>query len=462
VREVIANSPGSPVWDTTGGKFGPFAGQMFLGDQRQSNYFRCGVEKVNGEYQGWCVDFLRGLESGPVKMSFDPQGRLWSAQVGRGWFSKGGKRTAIQYAEWDGKTIPFALHSTSLTKSGFSVNFTQRIGKKMTPVVKSWSYHYYSTYGSDPVDEKELEVTNYQLSQDRKTVTFDVPLETNRVYAIQFPGQLNTEAKPLDFDTIYYTVNHLRPAKEPKPGRNVGWSLAGSSWSRNDKARPLPPVVAPLPEAQCQVEIPVNALVLDADQWTNPNWKFDKDGAMPRGQGHNPTKNEFGNAQIHLEFRFDPATESEYEGKSQLYGNSGIFLMSAYELQVLNSFQNDTFADGSCGSVYGQHPPLVNASRAPGNWQSYDILYKAPIFQKDGSLAEPMRLTVHHNGHLIHNDAWIYGEVGGPYKAHGKRPLMIQDHKGTGVSFRNLWIVPDVDYDKELYSFRRLFTASLN
>ena len=462
VREVIANSPGSPVWDTTQGKFGPFAGQMFLGDQRQSNYFRCGVEKVNGEYQGWCVDFLRGLESGPVKMSFDQQGRLWSAQVGRGWFSKGGKRTAIQYAQWDGKTIPFALHSTSLTKSGFSVNFTQRIGKKMTPVVKSWSYHYYSTYGSPPVEEKNLEVTNYKLSKDRKTVTFDVPLETNRVYAIQFPGQLNTEATPLDFNTIYYTVNHLRPPKEPKPGRNIGWSLAGSSWSRNDKARPLPPVVAPLPQSQCKVEKPANALVLDADQWTNPKWKFDKEGAMPRGQGNNPTKQKFGDARIHLEFRFDPATESEYEGKSQLYGNSGIFLMSAYELQVLNSFQNDTFADGSCGAVYGQHPPLVNASRAPGNWQSYDILYKAPIFQEDGSLAEPMRLTAHHNGHLIHNDAWIYGEVGGPYKAHGKRPLMIQDHKGTGVSFRNLWIVQDLEYDKELYSFRRLFSSSLN
>lgn len=462
VREVIANSPGSPVWDTTQGKFGPFAGQMFLGDQRQSNYFRCGVEKVNGEYQGWCVDFLRGLESGPVKMSFDQQGRLWSAQVGRGWFSKGGKRTAIQYAQWDGKTIPFALHSTSLTKSGFSVNFTQRIGKKMTPVVKSWSYHYYSTYGSPPVEEKNLEVTNYKLSKDRKTVTFDVPLETNRVYAIQFPGQLNTEATPLDFNTIYYTVNHLRPPKEPKPGRNVGWSLAGSSWSRNDKARPLPPVVAPLPQSQCKVEKPANALVLDADQWTNPKWKFDKEGAMPRGQGNNPTKQKFGDARIHLEFRFDPATESEYEGKSQLYGNSGIFLMSAYELQVLNSFQNDTFADGSCGAVYGQHPPLVNASRAPDNWQSYDILYKAPIFQEDGSLNEPMRLTAHHNGHLIHNDAWIYGEVGGPYKAHGKRPLMIQDHKGTGVSFRNLWIVQDLEYEKELYSFRRLFSSSLD
>ena len=136
------------------------------------------------------------------------------------------------------------------------------------------------------------------------------------------------------------------------------------------------------------MEIPANALVLDAEQWSNPNWKFDQDGAMPRGQGHNPTKQEFGNAQP-SGVPFRSATESEYEGKSQLYGNSGIFLMSAYELQVLNSFQNDTFADGSCGSVYGQHPPLVNASKAPGNWQSYDILYKAPVFGTDGSLQSP-------------------------------------------------------------------------
>jgi hypothetical protein len=183
---------------------------------------------------------------------------------------------------------------------------------------------------------------------------------------------------------------------------------------------------------------------------------------MPRGQGHNPTKQEFGDAQIHLEFRFEPAQEKEYDGKSQLYGNSGVFLMSSYEMQVVNSFQNDTFADGFCGAVYGQHPPLVNASRAPGRWQSYDILYKAPRFKEDGSLVEPMRLTAHHNGHLIHNDAWVYGEVGGPYKAHGKRPLMIQDHKGTGVDFRNLWIVPGVEYEDELYAFKRLFKSELN
>ncbi len=458
VREAIANSPGSPIWDTSKGKFGPFEGQMFIGDQRQSNYFRSGVEKINGEYQGWCVDFLRGLDSGPVKMSFDNAGRLWSAQVGRGWFSKGGKRTAIQYVEWDGKTTPFAIHSASLTKTGFSVRFTERIGKKMIPNVSSWGYHYYSTYGSPPVDQKMENVTNYQLSKDRMTVTFDVPLSEKKIYAITFTEQKNTKAKLLDFDTIYYTLNNLIPAREPRLGRNVGWSLVGSSWSRNDKNRPIPPVVAPLSTDICALPTPEKATVLDSTQWTNPNWVFDQNGVMPRGKGNNSTVNAYGDARIHLEFRFDPSDNADWKG--QLFGNSGIFLMSGYEMQVVNSYQNPTFADGMCGAIYGQHPPRVNASRKPGEWQFYDILMKAPVFSEDGKVEEPLRVTAFHNGIMIHDDVWVYGEVGGPYKKHGKRPLMIQDHKGTGVSFRNLWIIEDFPYDLNLPAFRNTFSKS--
>jgi hypothetical protein len=458
VREAIANSPGSPIWDTSKGKFGPFEGQMFIGDQRQSNYFRSGVEKINGEYQGWCVDFLRGLDSGPVKMSFDHAGRLWSAQVGRGWFSKGGKRTAIQYVEWDGKTTPFAIHSASLTKTGFSVRFTERIGKKMIPNVSSWGYHYYSTYGSPPVDQKMENVTNYQLSKDRMTVTFDVPLSEKKIYAITFTEQKNTKAKLLDFDTIYYTLNNLIPAREPRLGRNVGWSLVGSSWSRNDKNRPIPPVVAPLSTDICALPTPEKATLLDSTQWTNPNWVFDQNGVMPRGKGNNSTVNAYGDARIHLEFRFDPSDNADWKG--QLFGNSGIFLMSGYEMQVVNSYQNPTFADGMCGAIYGQHPPRVNASRKPGEWQFYDILMKAPVFSEDGKVEEPLRVTAFHNGIMIHDDVWVYGEVGGPYKKHGKRPLMIQDHKGTGVSFRNLWIIEDFPYDLNLPAFRNTFSKS--
>lgn len=457
-REVIANTPGSPVWDTTGGKFGPFQNQIFIGDQRQSNYFRNGVEKVDGEYQGWCVDFLRGTASGPVKMSFDAKGRLWSAQVGRGWFSIGGKRTALQYAEWDGKTIPFAIHSATLTKTGFKATFTQPIGEKITPVVASWHYHYYSTYGSPRVDEKTLSVSNYALSKDRKTVSFDVPLTAGKIYALQFPEQESDGGVKLDFDTLFYTANKLRPAREPRTNRNVGWDLTGSGWSRNDKRRPIPVVVKPLPAKECIMPAPEKATILDADQWSNPNWKINQQGVMSRGKGKNSTKTAYGNARIHLEFRFEPSDDLNWRG--QLYGNSGVFLMSGYELQVVNSYENPTFADGTCGSIYGQHPPRVNASRKPGEWQSYDILMKAPQFAKNGSLVEPLRATIFHNGVLIHDDVWVYGEVGGPYKRHGKRPLMLQDHKGTEVSFRNPWIVPDIDYDKSLDSFRRHFAAA--
>ena len=179
---------------------------------------------------------------------------------------------------------------------------------------------------------------------------------------------------------------------------------------------------------------------------------------MSRGKGKNSTKDAYGNARIHLEFRFEPSNDPEWTG--QLYGNSGVFLISGYELQVVNSYQNPTFADGTCGSIYGQHPPRVNASRPPGQWQSYDILMKAPVFAKDGSVVEPLRVTIFHNGVLIHDDVWVYGEVGGPYKRHGKRPLMLQDHKGTEVSFRNPWIVPDIDYERSLPTFRKRFTAA--
>ena len=461
-RETIANTPGSPIWDTTGGKFGPFENQIFIGDQRQSNYFRCGVEKVNGDYQGWCVDFLRGLESGPVKMSFDPQGRLWSAQVGRGWFSVGGKRTALQYAEWDGKTTPFAIHSCSLMNDGFQLRFTQPLAQAPSIAIESWHYQYWSTYGSPPVDQGPVAIADASLSDDGMTyqISLAADLVPGKVYSIQFPDAKTEDGSALDFDTIYYTVNNVRPPKEPGAGRNVGWDITGSGWIRNDKHRHAPPVVNPLPIEECKVPVPDKATVLDADQWSNESWAIDKEGVMSRGKGKNETKEAYGNARIHLEFRFEPSDDPEWTG--QLYGNSGVFLMSGYELQVVNSYENPTFADGTCGSIYGQHPPRVNASRPPGEWQSYDILMKAPTFAKDGSVADPLRATIFHNGVLIHDDIWVYGEVGGPYKPHGKRPLMLQDHKGTEVNFRNAWIVPDVDYDQSLDAFRSHFGNSPN
>lgn len=169
-------------------------------------------------------------------------------------------------------------------------------------------------------------------------------------------------------------------------------------------------------------------------------WKLDN-GAMTvqKGAGDIRTKQSFGDCQLHIEWR----TPSEVVGNSQGRGNSGIFLQSTYEVQVLDSYDNRTYSNGQAASIYKQHMPLVNACRPPGEWQSYDIIYEAPIFHDDGSLARPAFITVIQNGVLVQNHVMLKGNtpyIGLPkYNAHGALPLRLQDH-GNPVSFRNIWI----------------------
>ena len=154
------------------------------------------------------------------------------------------------------------------------------------------------------------------------------------------------------------------------------------------------------------------------------------------------TKEVFGDMQLHLEWR----TPSIIEGEGQGRGNSGVFPMGLYEIQVLDSYENETYYNGQAGSIYKQHIPLVNACRPPGKWQSYDIIFKAPVFDEDGQLVSPAYSTVIHNGVLIQNHVAHEGPMQfigkTSYKAHpGKLPLMLQNHKNP-VSFRNIWVRP--------------------
>ena len=169
-------------------------------------------------------------------------------------------------------------------------------------------------------------------------------------------------------------------------------------------------------------------------------WNLEE-GAMivQKGTGEIRTKQSFGDCQLHIEWR----TPSEVAGNSQGRGNSGIFLQNTYELQVLDSYNNRTYSNGQAGSIYKQYIPLVNACRPPGEWQTYDIIYEAPIFHEDGSLARPAFITVLQNGVLIQNHVMIRGHtdhIGLPkYTEHGKLPIKLQDH-GNPVSYRNIWI----------------------
>ena len=185
--------------------------------------------------------------------------------------------------------------------------------------------------------------------------------------------------------------------------------------------------------------------ILDAKvnkpEFSEPGWMV-KDGAMivVPGSGAIETKQAFGDMQLHIEW-LSPADPGK---KDQQYSNSGVFLMGLYEIQVLNSYENDTYANGQAGALYKQHIPLVNASRPPGEWQMYDIIFNAPRYDADGKVVRPATVTAFHNGVLIQNNVELKGPclyIGKPYYvAHPeKMPLLLQDH-GDKVRFRNIWV----------------------
>jgi hypothetical protein len=219
--------------------------------------------------------------------------------------------------------------------------------------------------------------------------------------------------------------------------------LPDGKWRVHDKARPVPPVVRP---GEAGVP-PGDALVLfdgkDLAAWTSggkpAGWKV-ADGTMEvNGTGSIETRERFGDCQLHLEW----AAPEKVEGDSQGRGNSGVFFMGKYEVQILDSYQNRTYADGQAAAMYGQRPPDVNACRPPGAWQSYDIVFRAPRFE-GGKLVAPARATVFHNGIVVHDAEPFIGATAhravaqyAPHEPTG--PLSLQDH-GNPVRFRNVWI----------------------
>jgi hypothetical protein len=224
-----------------------------------------------------------------------------------------------------------------------------------------------------------------------------------------------------------------RTDAEPRPGDTEVWE-------------PEPAIVTVASGAAA----PSDAIVLfdgsDLAAWERldggePGWKIE-DGALTvvAGAGDIRTRQAFGDVQLHIEWR----TPSRVSGEGQERGNSGVFLMERYELQVLDSHDNRTYANGQAGSIYKQHIPLVNASRPPGEWQSYDIIFSAPRFDSAGALLQPAFMTALHNGVLIHDHARLAGPtlyIGTPaYQAHPVQlPIRLQDH-GNPVGYRNIWV----------------------
>ena len=220
-------------------------------------------------------------------------------------------------------------------------------------------------------------------------------------------------------------------------------------WPVHSMERPRPPVVTPAP-AGAPVAPPSDAVVLfgaaGLEEWQHEDgspaaWSGGRGWfEVAPGTGSIRSRRAFGDVQLHVEF----ATPAPPSGEGQGRGNSGVFLMGLYEVQVLDSYENDTYPDGQAAAVYGQHPPLVNASRPPGEWQTLDVVFRRPRFGAGGELVEPSRMSVHHNGVLVHDAVPLHGRTAhqrrATYEAHEDRlPLSLQDH-GNPVRFRGVWV----------------------
>ena len=247
---------------------------------------------------------------------------------------------------------------------------------------------------------------------------------------------------------------------KPKLGYKDTPLLPGGRWHVHDGDRPQPAVITPAIASTDRVpgRAPSDAVVLfdgkDLSHWVDDKgkpaaWKVE-DGALvvTGGKGAIRSKDEFGDCQLHIEF----ASPTPPKGRDQGRGNSGVMFFGRYEIQVLDSYESLTYPDGQASAIYGQFPPLVNASRKPGEWQTYDILFTAPRFKPDGSLESPAYVTALHNGVVVHHHTAVVGPMAfralPKYSAHGpKGPILLQDH-GNPVRFRNIWVRDVKGYDQ--------------
>jgi Domain of Unknown Function (DUF1080) len=248
--------------------------------------------------------------------------------------------------------------------------------------------------------------------------------------------------------TLFYTISALLLAVLPLRCN----AQVDTKWKIHDPNRPVPSAIEPATAStqDSPGHPPSDAVVLfdgkDLSKWSHKDggsakWKVENGyfEVVPK-TGYIYTREAFGDCQLHVEF----SEPFPAKGEDQDRGNSGVFLQGLYETQVLDSYQSKTYADGQAGAIYGQYPPLVNASRPPGQWQTYDIVFHGPRFDKDGKLLRPARETVFHNGVLVQDNVELTGPTAHgtrpPYKPQPEKlPLALQDHNHP-VRYRNIWI----------------------
>lgn len=447
-QNEVVNSPTQPLPITNG----PFAGQMLVGELTAGGVRRVFLERVNGQLQGALFRFTQGLESGVNRMAWAPDGSLIVAGIGAGgnWNWRG-TQFGLQRLTRNNKKV-FEYHRVSATPTGFSLDFTGEIDRAWLadPAnyhLESWAYEPTSHYGGPKIDQRPHRVLAARPRPDGRAVTLEIAgLEPGRCYHI-VTDPTTVQGDPIWSTEAWYTLNHIpRPAKKSRIGQ-----LAIDPQTTGIGLGVLPPagavtlVARSTGAAMRYANRPYPPTNTDQDDLINARGYM----SVGDGSGDLASTTSFGDARLHIEWLSPPG------GSGQMAGNSGVYLQGKYELQVLGTKASDTRPmTNEAGAFYNIKAADVNASTGPGNWQAYDIWFRAARFDDSGEKISDARATVYWNGVLIHDNVALphptgsqraQGEKPAPGLDHPIGPLVIQDHVSHAqgpVRYRNAWIAP--------------------
>jgi hypothetical protein len=411
--------------DRTGGKFGPFKNQIFIADFSLGVIMRVTTEKVNGVWQGACYPFREGFETGLLAVQFTPNGSLIAGGTNRGWPVRGRKAYAVQRLDWTGK-VPFEIKQINATPSGFKITFTKPINRELAsnPAIyqlKTFTHIYQQGYGSPEVDQTKPQVTNAQVSEDGASVEIVVDgLVQGHVHDFYLPDMRSADDEKLLHTSAYYTLNEI-PAPPAQPW--TGTTSGVMHFARPDDAVQLVGESGSLmvPEKEGESLWAFADGVLTA----SPKW----DGVI--------TPDAYQDFRMHVEFNVNDAGDVEAEKN----GNSGVYIQERYEIQILNSYgvPEEEYKSIHCGSLYRMKKPDKIVCKPAGEWQSFDIVFRAARFNGPHK-TQHAQITVYQNGEAIHSDFSLKNKTGaGKPEGPDPLPIKLQGHHNQ-VRFRNVWI----------------------
>ncbi len=420
--------------DRSGGKFGPFENQIFIGDFSLGVIMRATTEQVNGVWQGACYPFREGFDTGLLAVQFTPQGNLIAGGTNRGWPVRGPKAYAVQRLDWTG-LVPFEIKEIKARPTGFEIEFTKPVNRQVastpeTYQLKTFTHIYRQGYGSPEVDQTEPKVSNVIVSQDGMKVEIVVDnLVQGHVHDFYLPNMRSAKHEQLLHASAYYTLNEIpKPDAKQVTDKPNDSSITGITRGIIDFERPA--------DAEQLVGESGSKLIPESD--VKCQWAF-ADGVLTASPKWDSvvTPQAYQDFRMHLEFNINDAGDVPRERN----GNSGIYIQQRYELQILNSFgvAEADYRHDDCGCIYGLKKPDKLVCKPPGQWQSFDIAFRAARYEGDKKM-QNARITVYHNGELIHDDIPLKRNTGaGKKEGPLALPIKFQGHHNQ-VQFRNVWI----------------------